>query len=57
MISLLTASSTIDETLFTTIVNGAKAVAGLFTVFPINVFLAASIMGIGAGVFMKLKHR
>jgi hypothetical protein len=52
---LLTATPTIDESVFTTIVNGAKAALGLFSVFPINIFLAVSIMGIAIGVAMKLK--
>lgn len=60
MMSLLnvTASGTpvIDETVFQVIVNGAKAVLGLFTEFPINVFLAVSIVGVAIGVVKRLKR-
>jgi hypothetical protein len=48
-------ANTIDESVFTTIVNGAKAVLGLFSIFPINIFLAVSIMGVAVGIVRKVK--
>jgi hypothetical protein len=52
---VLSGTPTIDESVFTVIINGAKAVLGLFTVFPINIFLASSILGIAIGVVRKIK--
>ncbi len=48
-------TGTIDESVFTTLVNGAKAILGLFTLFPINVFLAASILLLAVGIVKKVK--
>lgn len=56
MYNILLTAPAINEATFTTVVNGAKAALGLFTEFPINVFLAVSIMGVAIGVAMKLKH-
>lgn len=57
MMSLLAAATpVIDESVFDVIVNGAKAVLGLFTEFPINVFLAVSIVGVAIGVVKRLKR-
>lgn len=56
LINVLTVTPSINEGTFTTVVNGAKAALGLFTEFPINVFLAVSIMGIAVGIAMKLKR-
>lgn len=56
MFALTGGSATIDESVFTVVVNGAKAVLGLFTEFPINIFLATSIMGVGLAIAMKLKR-
>lgn len=53
---LLTANPVINETVFETIINAAKSVLGLFTEFPINVFLAFSVIGIAVGVIKRLKR-
>jgi hypothetical protein len=53
--SLLSTAPTIDESVFTVVVNGAKAVLGLFTEFPINVFLAVSLMGVAIGIITRLR--
>ena len=45
----------IDTGTFTTIIDGAKQVLGLFSIFPINIFLAASILGIAIVVVKKVK--
>lgn len=51
----VSATPTVDESVFDIIVNGAKAVLGLFTEFPINVFLAVSIIGVAIGVIKRIK--
>ena len=53
---LLTGDPVINETVFETIVNAAKSVLELFTEFPINVFLAFSVIGIAVGVIKRLKR-
>lgn len=53
---VLTGGTGIDESVFTTVTTAAKSVLGLFTEFPINVFLAVSIMGIAVGLVRKLKR-
>lgn len=55
LVSVAATAPAIDSSVFTTIITGAKAVLGLFTEFPINVFLAASILGIAIGVVRKVK--
>ncbi len=42
---------------FDLFIDGATAVAGLFTVWPINLFLGASILMMGAGLFAKFKKK
>jgi hypothetical protein len=42
---------------FGVMVDGATEVATLFTVWPINLFLAASILGLGAGLLLKFKKK
>ncbi|MCH5272735.1 MAG: hypothetical protein J1E35_03590 [Lachnospiraceae bacterium] len=42
--------------IFTAIVNGAKSVIGLATEFPLNLWLGASILGIGLGLYRGLKR-
>ena len=49
-------TAVIDSSLVTEIINVTKSALGLFSVFPLNVFLVASIVGIGIGVFKKLKR-
>lgn len=50
------AGATIDTNLVTSVIGVTKEALGLFSTFPLNVFLIASIIGIGIGVFKKLKH-
>lgn len=38
------------------IVNLTTKVLSLFEVFPLNVFLGASLVGVGVGVYRALKH-
>ncbi len=53
---MATESSSIDMNVVTMILDVVKAILGLFSVFPLNVFLIASIIGIAFGVFRKAKH-
>ncbi len=46
---------TINSSLITEIVNTVKSLAGLFTVFPLNVFILMSIGGAGFGLLRKGK--
>ncbi len=50
------ASTGIDVTIVDSILEVTRTILGMFTVFPLNVFLTASIVGIGIGVFKRLKH-
>ncbi|MDE6876059.1 MAG: hypothetical protein K2P87_16630 [Lachnospiraceae bacterium] len=49
-------TAAIDTGLVTSVIGVTKEALGLFGTFPLNVFLIASIIGIGIGVFRKLKH-
>lgn len=50
------AGGTIDESVFTTITNAVESILGLFSKFPINVFLAVSLVGVAIGVIRRLKN-
>lgn len=53
--TLLTSGS-IDVTIVDSILEVTKTILGMFTVFPLNVFLTAGIVTIGVGLFTQLKH-
>ena len=36
--------------------EGMETVLGLCTRFPLNIFIGASVIGIGIGIYRKLKH-
>lgn len=44
------------SSIFTMITDGVKSVIGLVSTFPLNIFLGASIMGIGVGIYKGLKR-
>lgn len=46
----------IDSALITELLNLCKQVMGLFTEFPLNVFLIAGLVGIGFGIFRNAKR-
>ncbi len=46
----------IDSSLVGELVDLVKQVAGLFNVFPINVFLIGSLAGLGFALFRKAKR-
>lgn len=45
----------IDTALIGELLNLCKQCMGLFTEFPLNVFLIASLVGIGFGIFRMAK--
>lgn len=49
------ANAAIDTTLVTELINLVKSVCGLFTIFPINVFLIASLVFVGFSIFKSAK--
>ena len=49
-------TSGIDVTVVDSILEVTRTILGMFTVFPLNVFLTAAVIGIGIGVFRKLKR-
>lgn len=51
-----TAASGIDVTVVDSILEVTRTILGMFSVFPLNVFLTAAVVGIGIGVFRKLKR-
>lgn len=48
-------TTVVDTGLVDSIIGVTKSALGLFSEFPLNVFLIASIIGIGIGVFKKLR--
>ena len=45
------AESNIDSGLVTELLNLVKTMMGLFTEFPLNILLIASLAGVGFGIF------
>ena len=46
----------IDVTIVDSILEVTRTILGMFTVFPLNVYLTAGIVTIGVGIFTALKH-
>lgn len=56
-VAALAAGSTgIDTSVADAILDLTTKALGMFSVFPLNIFLGASLLGIGIGVYRKLKH-
>lgn len=53
---LLTADTGTTLEVADMIVSLTTTVLGLFNVYPLNIFLGASLVGIGVGVFRALKR-
>ena len=49
------AEAVIDVSLVTELINLVKSVCGLFTIFPLNVFLVASLVFVGFRIFRSAK--
>lgn len=56
-LSLLTAqTNTIDTAVVDSILDITTNILEMFSVFPLNIFLTAGLIGVGVGVFRKLKR-
>lgn len=44
------------STLLSNLTTLVEWVVGNITIFPINLFMAASLAGLGVGIFHKVKH-
>ena len=53
---LATGTTGLDMTVIDEVVEVTKTVISLFTIFPLNIFLGASILGIGITIFSALRH-
>ena len=49
------AEAVIDVSLVTELINLVKSVCGLFPIFPLNVFLIASLVFVGFKIFRSAK--
>lgn len=49
-------SATIDSSVITELLNLCKQCMGLFTEFPLNIFLIGGLVGIGFGIFTTAKN-
>ena len=49
------AEAVIDTALVTELINLVKSVCGLFTIFPLNVFLIAGLAFLGFRIFKSAK--
>jgi len=49
-------TTVINSALITELLDLCKQVMGLFTEFPLNVFLISSLVGIGFAIFRKAKR-
>ena len=46
----------IDVTIVDSILEVTRTILGMFSVFPLNVYLTGGIVAIGIGIFTALKH-
>lgn len=53
---LATGSTSIDTGTITELLNLAKQCMGLFTEFPLNIFLIGGLVSIGFGIFRSAKR-
>lgn len=50
------AAGTIDTAVIGELLDLCKQCMGLFTQFPLNIFLVGGLVGIGFGIFTSAKH-
>lgn len=55
MLMVAAAETVINTALVTELVSLVKSVCGLFTIFPLNVFLIASLVFVGFRIFRSAK--
>lgn len=53
---LMAESTLINASIVTEVVNLVKSVMGLFSEFPLNVLLVASLCFVAFGLFRRAKH-
>lgn len=53
---VIAASTAIDASLVTELINLVKTVMGLFSEFPLNIILIGSLCGLAFGLFRKAKR-
>ncbi len=53
---LTTTVSGINMPIVDEVIEVVKTVIDLFTIFPLNVFLAASVIGVGITIFSSLRN-
>ena len=51
-----TSTASIDTNVVTEVINLTKSVMGLFTEFPLNVMLVASLASVGFALFSRAKR-
>lgn len=51
-----TAAGTLDISLVNSLIDLCKNVMGLFSNFPLNLFLVAGLVTVGFGIFRSAKH-
>lgn len=56
MVAAETGAGTIDSAVIQDLLDLCRQVMSLFTEFPLNVFLIASLVGIGFGIFKAAKR-
>lgn len=49
------ADAAIDTSLVTELINLVKSVCGLFTIYPLNVYLIAGLVCVGFAIFARAK--
>lgn len=56
MVLASTTGNGIDVSVVDSILEVTRTILGMFTVFPLNVFLTAALITIGIGIFTQLKN-
>lgn len=54
--ALATTTSVIDSNLITEVIGLTRSMMGLFTDFPLNVYLIGGLAFLGFGIFRSAKH-
>ena len=56
MLTTTTPTNGIDITIVDSILEVTRTILGMFTVFPLNIYLTAGLVTIGVAIFTQLKH-
>lgn len=52
----MSADAVIDTSIVTAIIAVIKEVIGMFSIFPLNIFLVCAIISAGIGIFARLRR-